>query len=102
MDSDFQDHLLESYSETELIGHILGSPRFGTMPGVLLLSTNLIAKHYDDAPALEDALKAMHVARQLGIRVLCVRRTIQSGHNAWCIMERILGSTLENAWRQLS
>ncbi len=64
MESNFQDDLLESYSETELVGHILASPRFGTMPGILLLSTNLIAKHYDDASALEDALKAMDMARQ--------------------------------------
>jgi hypothetical protein len=31
-----------------------------------------------------------------------VKRTIRSGHNVWCIMERILRDTLEIVWSQLS
>ena len=101
MDSDFQDDLLQSYSETELMEYILASPPLAPISSVHLLSKNLLAKHYE-APLVEDALKAMDKAHQLGIRVPCVKRTIRSGYNVWCIMERIPEATLENVWRQLS
>jgi len=101
MDSDFQDDLLQSYSETELIRHILASPSLVPISSIHLLSKNLLAKHYE-ASLVDDALKAMDTAHRLGIRVPCVKRTIRSGHNVWCIMERILGDTLEIVWSQLS
>ena len=101
MDSDFQDDLLQSYSETELIRHILASPSLVPISSIHQLSKSLLAKHYE-APLIDDALKAMDTAHRLGIRVPCVKRTIRSGHNVWCIMERILGDTLEIVWSQLS
>src|SRR5882762_3281265 len=101
MDLDFQDNLLQSYSETQLIRHILASPSLVPISSIHLLSKNLLAKHYE-APLVDDALKAMDTAHRLGIRVPCVKRTIRSGHNVWCIMERILGDTLAIIWSQLS
>jgi hypothetical protein len=101
MDSGFQDDLLQSYSETELMGYIRATPPLAPLSNVCLLSKNLLAKLYY-APEMEDALKAMETAHQLGIRVPCVKRTIWSGYKAWCIMERILGSTLEDVWKQLT
>lgn len=101
MDSDFQDDLLQSYSETELIRHILASPRLAPISSIRLLSKNLLAKYYG-APLVDDALKAMDIAHRLGIRVPCVKRKIRSGHSVWCIMERIPGDTLEIMWSRLS
>ena len=101
MDLDFQDNLLQSYSETELIKHILASPPLAPISRVHLLSKNLLAKYYEP-PLVDDALKAMDTAHRLGIRVPCVKRTIQSGDSVWCIMERIPGDTLEIVWSQLS
>jgi Phosphotransferase enzyme family len=100
MHSDFHDDLLQSYSEAELAHHITASPRLAPISSVFLLSATLLAKHYEP-PLVEDTVKAMEVARQLGIRAPCIRRIIAYQGNAYCVMERIHGSTLEDAWTKL-
>jgi hypothetical protein len=80
------------------MGCILASLLLASISSVHLLSKSLLAKHYE-APLVEGALKAMDTAHQLGIRVPRVKRIIRSGYNVWCIMERIMGATLENVWR---
>lgn len=67
MESGFRNDLLESYSDAELIQHIVFSPKSPGSYEVHLLSSEYIAKSsgYKEA---EDAIKAMEVAHQLGIR----------------------------------
>jgi Phosphotransferase enzyme family len=101
MSSSFQDDLLQSYSDDELVHHIHNSPRLAPMSRVYLLSTNLLAKCID-LELVEDSVTAMDVAHELGVRVPSVKRTVQSKAGAYCIMERIKGTTLEEAWAGLS
>jgi len=101
MNGAFEDHLLQSYSESELASHILASPRAAPISSIRLLSSNLIAKHYTP-DILEDTIKVIEVARQSGIRAPCIKRIIRHNNDAYCIMERIQGTTLEDAWPKLS
>lgn len=100
MNSDFQDDLLHNYSESELAHHITASPLLTPTSSVFLLSATLLAKHYEP-PLVEDVVKSSEVARQLGIRAPCIKRTISYEGNAYCIMERIRGTTLEEMWAKL-
>ncbi|KAJ9642572.1 hypothetical protein H2199_004953 [Coniosporium tulheliwenetii] len=98
-----QGNLLHSYSPAELVRYIWESPvceKYNA--SVRALSANLLSKRYTKRDELEDTLKAMEVARQLGIRVPGIRRTFEFEHDTWCIMERIHGSTFGEAWPQLS
>lgn len=100
MNLDFRDDLLQDYSEAELAHHIKASPRFAPTSSIFLLSATLLAKHYEP-PLIEDMVKATDVARQLGIRAPCIKRIITHEGNAYCIMERIRGTTLEEIWMKL-
>jgi serine/threonine protein kinase len=100
MGSSFQEELLQSYSDTDLAGHIHASPRLANSPSISLLSANLLAKRYRP-DLVEDTVRVVELARQLGIRVPHIKRVIEFNSNAYCIMERIGGSTLEEAWAQL-
>src|SRR4051794_10734977 len=100
MNSDFRDDLLQSYSEAELVHHIRASPRLAPS-SVFLLSATLLAKCYE-LFLIEDMVKATEIARQLGIRTPSIKRIIIYERSAYCIMERIQGSTLENIWPKLS
>src|SRR2546423_3780398 len=94
MDSEFQEQHLSNYSSPDLVRYILASPRLSAPPcNVFLLSRTLIAKRLmaDEAP---DELKAMDIARQLGIRVPDIKRTIKAELSVSIIMQRVLGSTL--------
>lgn len=97
----FEDDLLQSYSDDELKCYIHDSPRLAPISSVFILSANLLAKHYEPH-RVEDVLRAMDVARGLGVRVPCVKRTVKYEADAYCIMERIKGTTLEEAWAALS
>jgi hypothetical protein len=44
----------------------------------------------------------VELAHQLGVRVPHIKRVIEFNGDAYCIMERIEGTTLEEAWAQLS
>lgn len=46
-------------------------------------------------------IKAIDIACQLGIRAPTVKRIIRNGLNAYCVMDRIPGRTLEDVWTQL-
>jgi hypothetical protein len=96
----FVEEQLEGYTDLELAHHIFCSSQCASSSRVFHLSSNLIAKHYEPSE-LEDALKATEVASQLGIRGPCVRRTIENGRNTYMIMDRIEGTTLDGAWRDL-
>ncbi|KAF1847825.1 kinase-like protein [Cucurbitaria berberidis CBS 394.84] len=96
----FQNDLLECYSDAELVCHIDKSPRLTPFSAISLLSTRYLAKTYVPE-ALEDSVRAVEVARQLGVRVPDIKRTIKSNDGAFCIMECIEGTTLEEAWAKL-
>ena len=101
MSSSFEDDLLPIYSDDELEHLVQDSPRLAPTSRIFILSPNLLAKRY--RPHLvEDAIKAMDVARELGVRVPCIKRTVKFKAAAYCIMERIKGTTLEKAWPGLS
>ncbi|KAI9758727.1 MAG: hypothetical protein M4579_002902 [Chaenotheca gracillima] len=101
MSATFEDDLLQRYSDDDLKRFILESPRVESMSRVFILSPNFLGKHYNP-DEVEDALRAMDTARQLGIRVPCVRRTVMYKSDAYCVMERIPGIVLEEAWMRLS
>lgn len=100
-DSDFHDDLLQSYCDTKLVRHIIGSPSLASAPGVSLLSSNFLAKHYEP-DEVEDMISATDIACQLGIRAPTAKRIIRNGPDAYCVMDRIPGRTLEDVWTQLS
>ncbi|KAF4537174.1 uncharacterized protein LTHEOB_11552 [Lasiodiplodia theobromae] len=110
MSSKFRDELLESYSDEELLRHIVASPRHPFPPGeahgpfpsrIRILSENLLAKGYD-REHLPEVTRAVEVAHRLGIRVPKILRIVR-GEDDWgyCIMERIHGPTLAEAWAKL-
>ncbi|KAI9747513.1 MAG: hypothetical protein M4579_007448 [Chaenotheca gracillima] len=96
----FEDDLLQKYLDDELQRYIVESPLITPFSRLSLLSANLLAKHYNP-DLVEDTLTAMDVARELGVRVPRVFRTIICENNAYLIMERIQGTTLEEAWAGL-
>ncbi|CAK96448.1 hypothetical protein CBS115989_10457 [Aspergillus niger] len=100
MGSGFRDDLLQSYSDAELIQHILSSPSPPSSFDVSLLSSRYIAKTTSVAEA-EDTAKAMEVAHQLGIRGPSLQRMVINGPNAHYVMDRIEGTTLDNTWTTL-
>lgn len=73
-----------------------------------MLSPRFVAKRYMDRDEADDAAKAAEVARGLGVRVPRVWRTIpdvdddaEYDDGAYCIMDRVEGSTLEEKWSSL-
>ncbi|KAF2785864.1 kinase-like protein [Melanomma pulvis-pyrius CBS 109.77] len=101
MGTEFHDDLLQDYSEAELLHHIRASPRHASTPTIYLLSATLLAKIYEPS-LIEDVIKTTEVVRQLGIRAPCIKRTIIYERDAFCVMERIQGATLEEMWTRLS
>ena len=109
MKSLFQDDLLLIYSDEELLQLIFCSQE--VYPDSIsyrtrLLSDKLIAVSgmTTISTNLQDTLKAMEVARHLGVRVPEVLRTVFAApHDLYfIIMERVNGITLEEAWPDLS
>ena len=106
MASVFRDDLLQEYPDTELFQHITkSSSLIQSSPSIpdtriMLLSENLVAKQCRRSE-INDALGAIEFAQQLGIPVPPVRRVITDQQNAYCIMDRIEGITLDNIWLNL-
>ena len=109
MKSLFQDALLPMYSDEELLQLIFCSQEVepdSIFYRMRLLSDKLIAVSGTTTISinLRDTLKAMEVARHLGIRVPQVLRTVSAAPRNlyFIIMERVDGITLEEAWPDLS
>ncbi|KAI9726870.1 MAG: hypothetical protein M1834_001468 [Cirrosporium novae-zelandiae] len=100
MDSDFDEEQLLSYFSADLVRYILKSPPLPSSHRVSFLSSNFVVKQSLPKNA-EDDVRAMNMARQLGIRVPSMKRTIEIGNNVYFIMERINGVTLEDSWVQI-
>ncbi|PTU19357.1 hypothetical protein P175DRAFT_0533791 [Aspergillus ochraceoroseus IBT 24754] len=60
-----------------------------------------LIRHIHDPTEVEDVVQAMGFARQLGIPPPPIRKVIANEQNAYCIMERVEGITLEQAWLNL-
>ena len=102
MPPQFQDELLLSYSEADLTELILQSPRLPDNGSICLLSNSYVAK-FSYANEIEDTMQAVRVARQLGIRTPTVKRVVKfNANDAYCVMDRIHGATLEEVWPKLS
>ncbi|KAE8362826.1 hypothetical protein BDV27DRAFT_146633 [Aspergillus caelatus] len=84
----------------DLAHHIVSSPSYVSSSRVFNLSSNLIAKQHEPSE-VEDALKATEVAGQLGIRGPSVRNIIKNQENAYTIMDRARGTTLDVVWKEL-
>ncbi|TBU26205.1 kinase-like protein [Dichomitus squalens] len=104
----FVDQLLDSYSDDELLDYIRRSPRLGASyseQSIVLLSSTLIAKRsghdFDEEPL--DEVGALQHARAAGVRVPAFRRLVPEGDDGvhYIIMERIIGPTLQQLWRDL-
>lgn len=100
MSSTFRDDLLLSYEDADLVQHIGNSPQLSHCSSVSLLSVNFVSKECQP-DLVEDALKAMELARQLGLRVPNVKRVVQFEGMVYLIMERIDGVSLEEIWTKL-
>ncbi|BCS19895.1 uncharacterized protein APUU_20327S [Aspergillus puulaauensis] len=100
MASAFREDLLESYTDSELAHYIVSSPSCESSSRVFNLSPNLIAKQYESSE-VQDAFKATEVARQLGIRGPSIQKVIKNQENAYAIMGRIQGATLDAIWKKL-
>ncbi|KFY03638.1 hypothetical protein V490_00111 [Pseudogymnoascus sp. VKM F-3557] len=100
---DFQEEMLLAYSDEDLAGYIRASPHHDSVSRVLILSTNLVAKVYrPDTVHTEDITRAMEMAQQLGVRIPCIKRILTFDGTTFYIIERIDGSTLNEAWTKLS
>ncbi|KAI9787651.1 MAG: hypothetical protein M1839_000182 [Geoglossum umbratile] len=99
--SEAQDQQLLSLSNLDLVHCVLESPREPSCCKITLLSLGLIAKHCY-LSRMEDEAQGMEIARQLGIRVPNVKRTVgTSDDEGIIIMERIHGTILEDLWAQI-
>ncbi|EEH10297.1 ankyrin repeat protein [Histoplasma capsulatum G186AR] len=96
--AEFDEKCLSQYDSATLVSHIVESCKLSL--NVSLLSQNLVAKHYSRGKEV-DVLEAMVRAGQLGIRVPCIRRTVERDNDFYIIMERIHGQTLEEAWKHI-
>lgn len=100
--------VLDEMTDEAVLEHVLSSPNVETIKvePIRILGPTLVAKPSTDDNAQEESA-AMACAHKLGIRVPIVRRIIPEdfdgpdGHDAFIIMDRIHGMTLEQLWPQL-
>lgn len=96
----FDDALLQSYTNEQLIGHINSAPYLcpdDPRNRIRRLSPRLLAKKYCDNRHLDDALAAMEMARRVGVRVPHVPRTAGD----YMVMQYVCGRALTDAWPTL-
>jgi hypothetical protein len=100
MQSCFQDDLLLSYSDEELAQFIHHAPHLPVHKGIHCLSDRYLAKYYR-GDQVEDTVRAVDVARRLGVRAPSIQRVVDVNRGRFCVMERIEGTTLEESWAEL-
>lgn len=61
MGANFQEELLQSYSDADLASHIRESPHLVPSSRIFLLSANLLAKYYEPS-LVEDTVKVVELA----------------------------------------
>ncbi|KAI0371710.1 hypothetical protein BV20DRAFT_158279 [Pilatotrama ljubarskyi] len=103
----FADELLDSYSDDELLNHISHALPLVTTKeqAVRLLSPNLVAKRIGGFPDEEalDEVCAMQRARAAGVKTPALRRLVPVDDEGtyYILVDRVIGPTLEQAWRNL-
>jgi hypothetical protein len=102
--AEFDEQLLLEYSDGELLSYISASPLADSTPlcRVVILSPNLVAKRISEDGSI-DELAGIHLARRLGVRVPDIKRIVPNRDifTVHVIMDRVLGTTLEDAWSRL-
>ena len=98
----FDENRLLEYSDEELLEFLENTRAPMTPPPCVatLLSTNHVAKVVP-SKTLTDGVAAQKLARDLGIRVPEIRRTITKDDVSYIVMDRVHGVTLENCWSGL-
>jgi len=96
------ENFLNRYSDDELLEFIknTGIPLGAPPSRVRQLSPTLVAKGMQ-SKTLPDTLAAQCLARELGIRVSEIRRTITKNNRSYVIMDRVSGEPLETCWSRL-
>ncbi len=101
MDCSFQEQFLETYSNSDLVRYILECPTLSaSIRRIFLLSPNLVAKQLIAAKA-PDEIAAMKLSKKLHIRVPDIKRVVEDDRNVYVVMDRIQGTTLQEAWAQI-
>ncbi len=100
MSSNSNDELIQTGADSDLAHLIRTCPRLGRQSGIILLSDRFLAKNYQSGSA-DDTIEAVKIARQLGICVPRIVRSVQCDDNVFVIMDRIQGNTLEKVWTNL-
>lgn len=96
-----EDHIL-NYSDTGLLQRIRASPFVSpSSEGIYLISPKLVAKCVR-REELVDQIAGLRLAQKLGIRVPDIKRVLQDNFEAYIIMVRIRGVTLDESWISLS
>lgn len=100
MDSKFNDTRLFSYTDAEIVDYITSLPGLPKFSNIIPLSSKYLAKGYPE-DELEDAVRSVEFASQLGIYVPRIQRTVQVDDAFYCIMDCIPGKTLDVEWPEL-
>ena len=96
----FEEHHLSEYSDSELVSHILSSPRI-LETALFIISWELIVKQVPDSEAA-DELAGFRFAQERAVRVPDIKRVVQKDNDVYIIMTRILGRTMEAAWPDMT
>lgn len=94
MDSKLNDTKFFSYLDEEIINSITSLPSLPTFSNIIPLSSRYLSKGYPE-DEVEDAVRAVEFASQLGIYVSGVQRTVQADNSFYCIMDRVPVKTLD-------
>ena len=93
----FDECRLAEYEDSELISHILSSPRISPDSVISIISPNLIVKQFSERDAA-DELGGIQFAQQLKLRVLSIKRVVCKDRDVYIIMTRIHSRMMEVAW----
>ena len=93
----FDESRLAEYDDSELVSHILSSPRISPESRISIISPNLVAKQSSQRHTA-DELEGIRFAQQLRLRVPSIKRVIRKDRKVYIIMTRIRGMTMEAAW----
>jgi hypothetical protein len=83
--STFNDDLLSSYTDADLLRYVLDSPCPANNVNIALLSARYVAKAIK-LGEFPDVVTATEFALSLGVRTPCIERIVCDGKTSWCIM----------------
>lgn len=98
---DFDESRLAEYGDSELVSHIVSSPRISQEYALFIISPNLVAKPLSESNAANE-LRGIRFAQELGLRVPTIKRVVHEGDDVYIIMTRIRGKPMDAAWPKMS